>query len=171
MPGGDRLEPIGCWFSPPWNASSSTEERSRHRPKRARRSSSTSKDGITRIVVTLGSITDPRSTSRGATNRLLEPKRLPVHGSGATPAQHSAHHFRAARKQEAQRIRKAQQPLAHPLLGKHLVRPRRPRPPRSSTPRRFDASRRSCACFVACAAWKPSLEKPAFLIGCMAMYW
>jgi hypothetical protein len=36
-------------------------------------------------------------------------------------AEHSAHDLGAAREQEAQRIGDAQHPLAHRLLGKHLV--------------------------------------------------
>jgi len=36
-------------------------------------------------------------------------------------AQHAAHNGRAARQQEAQRIRNAQDPLAYQLLRKHIL--------------------------------------------------
>jgi len=45
-----------------------------------------------------------------------------VRGDAAVDkGQHMTHDRRAAREQEAQRIRDAQHPLAHRLLGKHLV--------------------------------------------------
>jgi hypothetical protein len=61
---------------------------------------------------------------RAGLGRLAGKPRLPdqVRGDAAVDdAQHPAHGLGAAREQEAQRVRNAQHPLAHRLLGKDLI--------------------------------------------------
>ena len=62
--------------SRPSNANCSTARTSRTLIKRAEESSSSSRDGITHIVVTKASVSNPRSPSRGATRTLHETQAL-----------------------------------------------------------------------------------------------
>lgn len=96
---------------------------------------------------------------RAGLGRLTEEARLPdqVRGDAAVDnAEYPTHDLRPARKQEAQRVRNAQHPLAHRLLGKHLVHEQRrtfghsPGPQLGQKPRRLQLNA------TRCSAWQLS---------------